>query len=537
MIVGAVAVLTITGVGNGYAQLTPSPGPSSTVTVPESAAAPTDPCSVPTSAATTTPTPTLPPETGASQPCETLPATPEAASTSTVQVPTATSEVAPTVPEPTSTAKEPWIQWTPTEDPKETVIPGQMRSDRQEIPNGVSKEEADLAETMEARQRNNVARAAPGCQSYWPIAFEVCGVIRDKYNSLGGPNSFLNYPASNELVNPDNIGRRSLFVGGIIYWSPNTGAHPMNALFLAKWAGMGYEAGFMGYPTSDEIVNPDGFGRRQSFERGGWFYYSQLTGVQQIGGAIYEEWGLRGYEGGELGYPISDEIDVPTFLAPAGTRMNIFQRIAVLIYNPTTASTKPGRWFTGTGEGSGEGPAGDAPEGGSLQRQDGPGEIQIEPGLPVTVPCPGNSQSANTGSQFQAYQCVEAFPDPFGEVVPLRAGRIGDVNWDGAQTAGGFGEIHAFNDHNIDADAIGKIINVATPVNIGRRIEHFATFKVDDNPYIRAFVSTTKGVSLDANDGQAVGVITAFCKTGSEAGMGLCPDFINNTLGSAVGPS
>lgn len=73
--------------------------------------------------------------------------------------------------------------------------------------------------------------------------------------------------------------------------------------------------------------------------------------------------------------------------------------------------------------------------------------------------------------------------------------------------------------------------------NIGRRIEHFATFKVDDNPYIRAFVSTTKGVSLDANDGQAVGVITAFCKTGSEAGMGLCPDFINNTLGSAVGPS
>lgn len=206
MIVSAVAVLTITGVSNVHAQptQTPSPLPSAAVTDPESTA-PTDPCATPTSATTTTPTSTSQPESVEGQPCETLPAASEAPSTTTAQVPTDTPGAAPA--EPTSTAKEPWVQWTPTEDPNETVVPGQMRSDRQEIPNGVSKEEADLAEIMEARQQNSVARAAPGCQSYWPIAFEVCGVIRDKYNSLGGPNSFLNYPVSNELVNPDNIGR------------------------------------------------------------------------------------------------------------------------------------------------------------------------------------------------------------------------------------------------------------------------------------------------------------------------------------------
>lgn len=50
----------------------------------------------------------------------------------------------------------------------------------------------------------------PGCQVYPPSPYEVCGAIRDKYNELGGSTSFLLYPTSNEMTNPDGIGKRSI---------------------------------------------------------------------------------------------------------------------------------------------------------------------------------------------------------------------------------------------------------------------------------------------------------------------------------------
>jgi len=107
-----------------------------------------------------------------------------------------------------------------------------MRSDREEIPEGFTKEQADEAEMQEARsQKARMGmRAAPGCQEYWPTKWQVCGAIRDKYNSLGGPLSFLLLPTSNELVNPDGHGRRSVFQNGPIYWSAVGGAHPSSTI-------------------------------------------------------------------------------------------------------------------------------------------------------------------------------------------------------------------------------------------------------------------------------------------------------------------
>ncbi|OUC77232.1 LGFP repeat-containing protein [Gordonia lacunae] len=62
------------------------------------------------------------------------------------------------------------------------------------------------------------AAVAAGCQIYPPTTFQVCGAIRDKYNQMGGPTSFLLLPKSNELTNPGNTGKRSEFIGGNIYW-------------------------------------------------------------------------------------------------------------------------------------------------------------------------------------------------------------------------------------------------------------------------------------------------------------------------------
>lgn len=224
--------------------------------------------------------------------------------------------------------------WVPTENPHATVVPGQMRSDREQIPAGFTKADADKAETMEARLDTGDGlrtMAAPGCQVYWPAPYEVCGAIRDKYNALGGPNSFLLFPKTNELTNPDGVGKRTEFVNGPIYWSPQGGAHPVVNHFLAAWARHGYENSYIGYPTTDEIVNPDGIGRRQHFTGSTIYWY--LNEAYSIGGEIQKKWNSLGAERGQLGYPISDELVLPD----GQGRMNRFQH-GVIYWHPSTGA-------------------------------------------------------------------------------------------------------------------------------------------------------------------------------------------------------
>lgn len=237
--------------------------------------------------------------------------------------------VAPTDPALSSMTAEPDPDWKPTKSPKATVVPGQMRSDREEIPAGFTKEEADKAEQMEARLAT--MRVASGCQVYWPSPHAVCGAIRDKYNSLGGPASFLSFPNSPELTNPDGHGKRTQFLNGPIYWSAATGAHPVVNSFLNRWGVHGYEAGWLGYPKSDEIVHADGIGRHQEFQGGAIYVAFQNAIGSTIAGAIRDKWNEVGAEtpGSLLGYPISDEIKLPD----GQGRMNRFER-GVIYWHP-----------------------------------------------------------------------------------------------------------------------------------------------------------------------------------------------------------
>lgn len=165
-----------------------------------------------------------------------------------------------------------------------------------------------------------------------PTTFQVCGVIRDKYNQMGGPTSFLLLPKSNELTNPGNTGKRSEFIGGNIYWSSATGAHPVAHEFLFKWGDHGYETGFLKYPKTDEIVLSDGVSRRQEFQ-GGHIYWSPLTGAHTIQGLIYDKWKALDAERGVLGFPTSDEI-----VAPDGVgRFTTFQNGAIY-WSPATGA-------------------------------------------------------------------------------------------------------------------------------------------------------------------------------------------------------
>ncbi len=170
-----------------------------------------------------------------------------------------------------------------------------------------------MSPKLGASAQPNSAPGDPNCDFYAQTGYSVCGAIRDHYNALGGPNSLLGYPTSDEITNPDG-GKRNTFqsYNGHIYWSPATGAQEIGGSIFTHWGDFGYETGPLGYPTSDEITNPDGVGKRNSFQNAGdHIYWSPATGNQEIGGAIFDHWGTFGYETGALGYPTSDEITNP----------------------------------------------------------------------------------------------------------------------------------------------------------------------------------------------------------------------------------
>jgi hypothetical protein len=99
--------------------------------------------------------------------------------------------------------------------------------------------------------------------------FVVRGPMRSKWLSLGAHLGFLGRPLSDETPTPGGGGLFNHFEGGSIYWTKRWGAFEVHGLIRQKWADLGWEQGFLGFPVSDELVIPDGTGGRYSlFEHG-----------------------------------------------------------------------------------------------------------------------------------------------------------------------------------------------------------------------------------------------------------------------------
>lgn len=135
--------------------------------------------------------------------------------------------------------------------------------------------------------------------------------IDDKYAALGGPGGFLGHPVdegagSHEMDTADGRGRVRDFQGGSIYWSPATGAFEVHGDIRVKWAQLGGEGGFLGFPLTDETGTPDGVGRFNHFE-GGSIYWTPQTGAHEVHGAIRNHWASMGWETSFLRYPTTDE--------------------------------------------------------------------------------------------------------------------------------------------------------------------------------------------------------------------------------------
>jgi uncharacterized protein with LGFP repeats len=134
--------------------------------------------------------------------------------------------------------------------------------------------------------------------------------IDDKYAQLGGSGGFLGIPVEEERIAPDGVGHYRHFQNGSIYWFPQTGAHEVHGLIRGKWATLGWERSFLGYPTTDETSTPAG-GRYNLFQGGAILWKQGASEAFETHGAIRGKHGDYGFENGFLGFPVTDETPTP----------------------------------------------------------------------------------------------------------------------------------------------------------------------------------------------------------------------------------
>ncbi len=137
-------------------------------------------------------------------------------------------------------------------------------------------------------------------------AHPVGGMIGGGYQAAQGPAGPLGLPTGDERGLPDGRGRMQSFQHGALYWTPQTGAQVVRGAILDEWGRQGYEGGPAGYPIAPEVKTPNRDGAVQAFEHGP-FYYNAKTGVHRVQGLILDKFAQMGYENSWLGFPATEE--------------------------------------------------------------------------------------------------------------------------------------------------------------------------------------------------------------------------------------
>ena len=173
-----------------------------------------------------------------------------------------------------------------------------------------------------------------GCIVYSPAsgARLTSGAIRGAWGEAGFENGTLGYPVSDEVRGLKNGGAYQKYQGGVIIWSPATGAQVSLGGIRTTWAASGYEKGPLGYPITSEIDGLRNGGVYQCFE-GGCILWSPASGSWISTGGIRTVWGSTGFENGALGYPTSNEYST----GPGGAVAQNYQG-GVIYWNPAGSS-------------------------------------------------------------------------------------------------------------------------------------------------------------------------------------------------------
>ena len=93
------------------------------------------------------------------------------------------------------------------------------------------------------------------------------------------PSPVIGYPITGEGVAGDGAGRFNHFQQGTIVWTPSIGARDVRGAIRDRWAATGWEQGPLGYPVSNQYDVPGG--KRNDFQRGS-IVWNALTGATMI---------------------------------------------------------------------------------------------------------------------------------------------------------------------------------------------------------------------------------------------------------------
>lgn len=170
--------------------------------------------------------------------------------------------------------------------------------------------------------------------------FPIDGPIYDTWESWNSLHHIeeLGWPTGNEAPTFDKIGRIQFFQTGIICWHPEVGAHVVKGAISSRWLELGREQ--FGYPLTNESPTPDRIGRFNHFRAlhlpdtpEASIYWHPDTGAHEIYGAIRNKWASLGWEQSFLGYPTSGEVDFP----PDSGRISNFQNGSIYFWPDTGA--------------------------------------------------------------------------------------------------------------------------------------------------------------------------------------------------------
>jgi uncharacterized protein with LGFP repeats len=146
----------------------------------------------------------------------------------------------------------------------------------------------------------------------------------DKYR---GP---LGYPTSDVGPGTDGRGERATFVDGAIYHRAIAGTFALWGPVHMKYHRHGEESGALGFPSSEivDVTNANSVaGLAAAFKHG--TIAGAGSDVHAVWGPIHRVWGQHGGIQGDLGYPLTDVIDIPK-----GQRCRFEHGVAT--YNATT---------------------------------------------------------------------------------------------------------------------------------------------------------------------------------------------------------
>jgi hypothetical protein len=168
---------------------------------------------------------------------------------------------------------------------------------------------------------------------YWSPAtgtVPVLGQIFLEYEQFGESSHAIGFPVG--PATPIAGGLEQEFQGGRMYLRDGaTDAHEVHGAILAKFLGTGgtVQWGFPITHESDVLKDGTSVGRFSEFEST-TIYWTPTVGAFEVHGDIRRKYQEVGGPGGELGFPISDEGDIPSVAGPG--KYNCFQNGSLLWY-------------------------------------------------------------------------------------------------------------------------------------------------------------------------------------------------------------